>query len=100
MRILTTALIATAAVFSQISVANAQRADTNTMTCSQAKTVVKNAGGIVLSTGRYTYERYVRSRAFCELNQTIRSERVSTKDNNRCRIGYRCIDFSGGRRLD
>jgi len=100
MRLLSTALIATAAVFSQINVVNAQRANTNSMTCSQAQAVVKDAGGIVLSTGQYTYERYVRSRAFCELNQTIKSQWVPTKDANRCRIGYKCVYFSGGRRLD
>ncbi len=89
-------LIATSTIIlTPISAYAQHRANTNSMTCGQARATVQRAGGIVLSTGTHTYERFVKSRFYCELNQTIRRQYVPTRDNNRCNIGYKCVYFSG-----
>jgi hypothetical protein len=65
---------------------------TPALTCGQARSLVGGNGAIVLGTGRYTYDRYVSSRAFCEINETIEPAWVPTRDVAECPIGYRCVD--------
>ncbi len=69
------------------------RANTNGMTCGEARTIVRRSGAVVLSTGTYTYERFVKNRSYCELNQTVKRVYVSTRDDNRCNVGYKCVYF-------
>ena len=45
---------------------------TPAMNCGQAGYLVASRGAIALGTGRYTYDRYVRSQAFCFLTQYVR----------------------------
>jgi hypothetical protein len=68
------------------------RASTLTMSCGQARGVVASRGAVVLGTGRYTYDRYVIDRNFCEINETIEPVWVPTADTPQCPIGYRCRD--------
>ena len=49
-----------------------QRPMTPDLNCAAARQLVSRAGAIVLSTGPYTYDRYVRDRSFCQLGE-IRS---------------------------
>lgn len=62
------------------------------MSCGQANGLVAVRGAIVLSTGPHTYDRFVRSRNFCEINETIEPAFVPTADVPQCWIGYRCRD--------
>jgi hypothetical protein len=75
-----------------------QRPMTPDMSCAAARQLVNRAGAIVLSTGPYTYDRYVRDRSFCELAEILDPVWVVTRDVAQCPIGYRCqsgaLDFN------
>ncbi len=62
------------------------------MTCGQARGVVFSRGAAVLGTGGATYDRFVRDRSFCEINETIEPAVVPTRDTPQCLVGYRCRD--------
>jgi hypothetical protein len=62
------------------------------MSCGQARSLVANRGAIVLGTGRYTYDRYVSSQAFCLRNEYVRPAWVPTADTPQCPVGYTCVD--------
>ena len=72
--------------------ANAQRRpDVRNMTCDQAKTLVEQEGGIVLTTGQYTYDRYVSDQMYCPLGLDTKDAWVDTGDGQSCHIGYTCV---------
>jgi hypothetical protein len=62
------------------------------MTCNQARQLVASRGAVVLGTGTYTYDRYVRDLRFCEINETIQPGYVPTRDTPQCPVGYLCRD--------
>lgn len=63
------------------------RPDTRELSCSQAQALVNERGGITLSTGRFTYDRFVSSRRFCTLIQTRATPVfVPTADTRHCRL--------------
>ena len=66
------------------------RPDVRTMSCAQASALVRQSGAVVLTTGRYTYDRYVARQAYCDRPYVIRRAWVGTADTNRCNIGYTC----------
>ncbi len=66
------------------------RPDVRTMSCAQARALVLQSGAVVLTTGRYTYDRYVSRQAYCERPFVIRRAWVATRDTNQCNIGYTC----------
>jgi hypothetical protein len=68
------------------------RASTLDMTCNQARTEVARRGAVVLGTGGGTYDRFVSSRNFCQLNEQLQPVWVPTRDAPQCPIGYRCSD--------
>ena len=74
-----------------------QRPSTPNMTCGQAQQLVARNGAIVLGTGTYTYDRYVRDRSFCLRDEYIDPAWVPTRDTAQCPVGYLCksgpIDF-------
>ena len=63
------------------------RPNTTGMTCSQARNLVTRSGAIVLSTGPRTYDRYVRSGAFCAFGEYPEPAFVKTRDKRSCYIG-------------
>jgi len=67
-----------------------QRLSTLSLTCGQAQQVIFSRGAAVLSTGTYTYDRFVRDRNFCEFNEELELAFVPTRDTPQCPIGYRC----------
>ena len=68
------------------------RPDVRTMTCAQAKALVKQSGSVVMTTGKYTYERYVAGQANCERPYVTRRAWIATKDTNECLVVFRCED--------
>jgi hypothetical protein len=84
-----TALTLALTVFATGAVAQ-PRASTLNMSCNQARYVVATQGAVVLGTGGHTYDRFVNSRYFCEINETIEPVWVPTADIPQCPIGYRC----------
>lgn len=75
-----------------------QRPMTQTMDCAAARQLVARAGAVVLGTGPYTYDRYVRDRSFCQLAEILDPAWVPTRDVAQCPVGYRCrsgaLDFN------
>ncbi len=67
------------------------RTNITSLTCGQAKSLIDRRGAAVITTGRHTYERYVKNRNFCEIGDRTRRQSVKTKNSNSCFIGFRCI---------
>jgi hypothetical protein len=68
----------------------AARPSTLDMTCAEAAALVASRGAIVLTTGQFTYERYVAHRGFCSIGEVTRPAYAPTLDTPTCSIGYRC----------
>ncbi|WP_112664503.1 hypothetical protein [Microvirga flavescens] len=84
-------LAAALALFALTTGAFAQsRPMTTSMTCSQAMLTVTTHGAIVLGTGQYTYDRFVRDSNFCEVGEYPDPAYAPTRDVRQCFIGYRC----------
>jgi hypothetical protein len=66
------------------------RPSTTTMSCGQAAATVARAGAIVLSTGEFTYERYVATNAFCLPGEVTEPGVAPTTDSRSCQVGYVC----------
>jgi hypothetical protein len=66
------------------------RPSTTRMTCSAARNLVQSRGAIVLSTGRDTYDRFVRDRSFCEFDEALDPLWAPTTDVAQCPVGFRC----------
>ena len=67
------------------------RPDTRRMSCDQAQDLVDRHGAIVMTTGRYTYERIVRNRTYCDYDENVWQVYAPTRDEDRCNIGYKCV---------
>lgn len=83
-------VVAVAALAALAGPALAQgRPDARAMTCGQVHGLIDQTGAAVLTTGRYTYDRYVADRRFCMMEETVVLVSIPTADTNRCRV-YRC----------
>lgn len=69
------------------------------LTCVKAQGLVAAQGAIVLGTGGYTYDRFVRHAGFCQATEIGRRAFVPTRDTPRCFIGYTCFEPSGSDRF-
>ncbi len=72
--------------------AQAKRPDTRMMTCQAARALIQQQGAVVMTTGRFTFDRIVSGRGFCDRGEETVLKVVPTSDNPRCRIGYTCRD--------
>lgn len=66
------------------------RPSTTTQICSANRQIVASNGAIVLGTGGFTYDRFVRDRSFCEFDETTEPAWVPSRDTQTCFVGYRC----------
>ena len=57
------------------------------------QSVIAN-GAIVLGTGGYTYDRFVRDRSFCQFDETVFPAWVPARDTPQCFVSYRCKSAS------
>lgn len=83
-------VLSTLAVTLTATTVAAARPNTTTMTCAQAAATVSRAGAITLSTGQFTYERFVASIHNCLPRQTTEPGIAPTRDNPRCQVGLLC----------
>lgn len=67
------------------------RPDVRTMTCGEVRALVDQNRAIVLTTGRYTYDRYVSNQRYCPIGFATKPAWVDTSDQRDCRIGYTCV---------
>jgi hypothetical protein len=58
--------------------------------CVASQQLVYNRGSVVLGTGGYTYDRFVRDRSFCEFNEYTSPAFVPSLDTPQCFVGFRC----------
>ena len=66
------------------------RPNTATMSCAQAAATVAHAGAVVLSTGQFTYDRFVASIHHCTIGQATGPGIAPTRDNPACQVGFIC----------
>ena len=86
-----TALLAAAMiVLPTANAALAARPDTRAMTCENGRSLVRQIGAIVMTTGHYTYARIVSGRGYCASDEETELKIVPASDNPKCRIGYVC----------
>jgi hypothetical protein len=84
-------LVCSLAAFSLLATtAVAQRPSTLNMTCAEAATIVAQYGSIVLSTGQYTYDRFVAAPGYCFIGEHAWPGKAPTADARQCRLGYIC----------
>ena len=82
-------LLVAVATLTTTSIATA-RPNTTTMTCAQAAATVAKAGAITLSTGDFTYGRFVSGIDHCMPRQTTQPGIAPTRDNPDCQVGIIC----------
>jgi hypothetical protein len=70
--------------------AMAARPSTLGMTCAEAQATVARNGAVVLTTGEFTYDRFVAHSGFCEPSETADQAIAPTRDNDTCPVGYTC----------
>jgi hypothetical protein len=59
--------------------------------CAASQALVYSRGAIVLGTGGYTYDRFVRAQNFCEVGEYTEPAYVPSADTPQCFVGYRCV---------
>jgi hypothetical protein len=67
------------------------RPSTEAMSCAEARGIVEQNGAVVMSTGRYTFERFVATPGHCMHGEQARRARAPTRDRGDCQAGYVCI---------
>lgn len=65
------------------------RPDSRTMSCAQVQDMIVQNGAVVLTTGQFTYDRYVATRQFCSHPYVPVLASVPTQDRAQCPV-YRC----------
>jgi len=70
--------------------AMAARPSTLDMTCSQARNFVESRGAVVMTTGRFTFERFVAHAGHCMWDEYADWAWAPTRDDPQCRVGYFC----------
>jgi hypothetical protein len=63
---------------------------TPSLPCSEAQSLVRTEGAVVLSTGPHTYDRFVSEDIYCEPDAFASPAFEPTLDNRQCMIGYYC----------
>lgn len=60
--------------------------------CAADRALVSARGAVILSTGQYTYGRFVRDSRYCQVDQYAQPAYVPSDDTAQCFVGYRCAD--------
>lgn len=66
------------------------RPSTLQQSCAASQRMVQSQGAIVLGTGGYTYDRFVRDPGFCQHGEYLEPAFVPSRDVQACFVGYRC----------
>ncbi|MCA1300355.1 hypothetical protein [Stappia indica] len=70
--------------------AEAARPDLRRMSCAEAQAMVTRNGAVVMTTGRYTYKRFVAGIRWCDRWEAIRPAVAATRDTPQCVVGFEC----------
>jgi hypothetical protein len=75
------------------STVNAQtQFDGRSVPCAHIAATVRSRGAVVISTGPYSYDRYVNGGQFCVRPEIAVPTWISTADAAQCFVGYICRD--------
>ena len=85
-----TALAAILLVASCCAASADWRPDASKLSCQDTASLIVKNGAVVVTTGPATFDRFVASRAFCTVSETLDPAFVRTRDNSQCFVGYRC----------
>jgi len=66
------------------------RPSTPDRSCAANRQSVVASGAIVLGTGGFTYDRFVRDGGFCQHGDYLEPAFVPSRDTQACFVGYRC----------
>ena len=77
-------------VSATLAQASSHRPNTTHMSCAQARSLVHSRGAVILSTGRFTYNKYVKNHAYCNVSEELIRAHVPTIDSHRCNVGFIC----------
>ncbi|MBX9759507.1 MAG: hypothetical protein K2Y29_12105 [Beijerinckiaceae bacterium] len=89
--LVTSCLLAACAVAGAAADAAAQgRPATMAMSCGQAQSMVRARGAVVMTTGQYTYDRFVSDQRFCSFDEETIPTWAPTRDAPQCMVGFRC----------
>lgn len=83
------ALVVSGAAFAQ------SRPSTVKMSCAQAQQTVRSAGAIVLGTGGFSYDRFVRGEGFCARDEMAVPTWAQSRDVAQCMVGFVCESRAG-----
>jgi hypothetical protein len=84
-----TLLTVIAALLAGTSIAQARQSTLN-MSCAEAAATVASYGAAVLSTGEFTYNRFVAHSGFCLHDERAVPALAPTFDSEYCPLGYTC----------
>ncbi|MHB2264633.1 hypothetical protein [Aliihoeflea sp. PC F10.4] len=88
--LLAVALVATTPAMAQ------HRVDARQLDCESVQALIDDNGAVVLTTGQFTYDRYVVDGRFCYSPDVARYTTIPSADTNQCPV-YRCdqplLDF-------
>jgi hypothetical protein len=89
-----------ATLIATFSLAAHARPSSWTMTCQEARQLVRNHGAVVMNYGYheaagYLYERFVAHGGYCWSGDQPRAAWVPTRDARSCMVGYVCEPYSG-----
>jgi hypothetical protein len=63
------------------------------LSCQRLKGMIYEKGAVVLSTGQFTFDRYVRDQGYCMQGEITEPAWLNSSDQVECFVGYTC----GGR---
>jgi hypothetical protein len=66
------------------------RPSTVNMPCGASRQLVFTRGAIVLGTGGFTYDRFVRDQTFCDVTEYASAAYGPSIETPVCFVGYRC----------
>ena len=66
------------------------RPDTRQMTCGEVNAAIQDAGSLVMTTGRNTYQRFVANRNWCDPWELTKPQYAPSADQARCVVRAVC----------
>jgi hypothetical protein len=73
--------LAGAALMAATAAASA-RPDARAMSCGEVRSLIRNQGAAVITTGRNTYDRYVRNGGMCDYPSVAAQTTIPTRDGS------------------
>ena len=86
----TLALVAAAATLAAAPTVVQSRPDARQMSCREVQQLVRQSGSVVITTGQFTYQRFVANASYCDFFERVRQEYIDTEDTDVCPVSFVC----------